>query len=64
MSDQTDRRSEEEPEVFYRALWRSPRWGAAEPNDDELSRLFAIKELLLKSTLGPTGLSADHPWLC
>jgi len=36
----------EDPEAFYRSFWRTGRWSAAEPNEDERSRLSAILDLL------------------
>ena len=36
----------DQPEPFYESFWRSARWGAAEPNEDERSRLLAITDLL------------------
>ncbi len=41
-----DHRPSHDEEVFYRSLWKSGYWGAAEPNDDERSRLVAIVDLL------------------
>jgi 2-polyprenyl-3-methyl-5-hydroxy-6-metoxy-1,4-benzoquinol methylase len=42
----------DQPEPFYESFWRSARWGTAEPNEDERSRLRAIDELLKGRDLG------------
>jgi len=46
LRDTDQRTPPEDPEQFYDRFWRSPRWGSAEPNDDERSRLAAIEDLL------------------
>jgi len=42
----------DQPEPFYESFWRSARWGAAEPNEDERSRLLAITDLLTGCDVG------------
>ena len=42
----------DQPEPFYESLWRSARWGSAEPNEDERSRLAAITDLLTGCDVG------------
>ena len=42
----------DQPEPFYESFWRSARWGAAEPNEDERSRLAAITDLLTGCDVG------------
>ena len=41
----------DQPEPFYESFWRSARWGAPEPNEDERSRLLAIEHLLSRCAL-------------
>jgi 2-polyprenyl-3-methyl-5-hydroxy-6-metoxy-1,4-benzoquinol methylase len=49
---QDPRSPDHDPEPFYESFWRSTRWGAAEPNEDERSRLRAIEDLLSGCDLG------------
>jgi 2-polyprenyl-3-methyl-5-hydroxy-6-metoxy-1,4-benzoquinol methylase len=49
---QEPRSPDHDPEPFYQSFWRSLRWGAPEPNEDERSRLLAIEDLLSRCDLG------------
>jgi 2-polyprenyl-3-methyl-5-hydroxy-6-metoxy-1,4-benzoquinol methylase len=59
--------SEANPEEFYEAFWRSPRWSSAEPNKDERSRLSAVTAVLDGCDLEPQprilDLGCGRGWL-
>lgn len=56
-----------DPEAFYRSFWRTGRWSAAEPNEDERSRLAAILGLMEGLDLPPEprilDLGCGRGWL-
>jgi len=62
-----DQPSEADPEEFYEAFWRSPRWGGVEPNRDERSRLSAVTAMLDACDPGPRprilDLGCGRGWL-
>jgi 2-polyprenyl-3-methyl-5-hydroxy-6-metoxy-1,4-benzoquinol methylase len=62
-----ERCQNDDPENFYRSLWASGSWGAAEPNDDETSRLAEIVDLLESCDLVETprilDLGCGRGWL-
>ena len=65
--NESRRRSEANPEEFYEAFWRSPRWGGVEPNREERSRLSSITAMLDGCDLGPRpqilDLGCGRGWL-
>jgi len=42
-------RGESDVDTFYRDYWRSPAWGGAELNEDEVARATAILEMLRRT---------------